>query len=230
MEIVLVRHAQPGWADADGAAVNDPGLTDLGRVQSERVAARLAADLDGPTELLVSTARRARETAAPITEALQLEPTFGDWLHEIRFPAEWDGTPAAEVGRALRVARTRPRDQWWEGVAGGESFYDFHTRVTRGLDAALAGRGIRRTGDDPDHLWSAPADAARLVIVAHAGTNSVILGHLLGLAPQPWEWERFSSNHASVTVLSTTAIAGASIYALQLFSGVAHLEPSQVTT
>jgi broad specificity phosphatase PhoE len=41
----------------------------------------------------------------------------------------------------------------------------------------------------------------RLLLVAHAGTNSVVLGHLLGLSPEPWEWERFASAHASITVL-----------------------------
>jgi hypothetical protein len=65
-------------------------------------------------------------------------------------------------------------------------------------------------------------------MVAHAGTNSVILGRLLGLEPQPWEWERFASDHASVTVLRSTRIGGGHIFSLQTFSDVSHLPPGLV--
>lgn len=228
MEIVLVRHGQPAWVGPDDVAVNDPGLTELGRRQARAVAQRLAA-LEGPTELFSSEARRSRETAEPVAEATGLTPRVEPWIHEIRFPAEWDGTPAQEVGRLLRDSRWRTREQWWEGVEGGESFADFHERVTDGLERLLADYGVTRHPDDPDHLWSVPEDVPRLLLVAHAGTNSIVLGHLLGLDPMPWEWERFASNHASVTILDTTRIATASIWSLQLFSGAAHLGPDELT-
>jgi broad specificity phosphatase PhoE len=66
-------------------------------------------------------------------------------------------------------------------------------------------------------------------MVAHAGTNSLVLGALLGLEPEPWEWERFASDHASVTLLRTTAIAGGHIFGLQRFSDVEHLPDDLVT-
>ena len=228
MEIVLVRHGQPAWVGADGVAVNDPGLTDLGRRQAQAVARRLAR-LQGPTELYSSDARRSVETSVPIAEATGLTPRVEPWIHEIRFPEEWDGTPAEEVGRLLRDSRRRSRDQWWEGVGSGETFADFHRRVTEGLERTLAAHGVNRHPDDPDHLWAVPDEVPRLLLVAHAGTNSVVLGHLLGLEPMPWEWERFASNHASVTILDTTRIASANIWSLQLFSGAAHLEPEALT-
>jgi broad specificity phosphatase PhoE len=231
MEIILVRHAEPAWADERGHAINDPGLTERGRRQAEIVAARLARELDGPTELLVSTAQRARETGGPIASALALEPRYQEWIHEIRLPPEWEGTPAEEVSRVLREHRHRPREAWFDGIPGhGESFLDFHERVTAGLEATLNERGVERHRSDEEHLWWVPDDLPRLVIIGHAGTNSSILGHLLGLTPEPWEWERFSSNHASVTRLDTTAIAGGRIWSLQLFSGVGHFEPDLVTS
>lgn len=229
MEIILVRHGQPAWTDARGHARNDPGLTDIGHEQARLVAERLS-DLPGPTELLVSTARRSLETAEPIAHALGVEPSVEEWIHEIRLPPEWDGTPAQEVSRVLREARSRPREAWWDGIPGdGETFLDFHNRVCAGLDDTLRTRGVTRHGADPDNLWVIPEDRPRLLIVAHAGTNSSVLGHLLGLEPQPWEWERFNSNHASVTALDTTAIAGGHIFRLQLFSGVKHFPPDLVT-
>jgi len=224
MEIILVRHAQPEW-DRDDVSYVDPGLTRLGVEQADLLAGRM---LHEPTDvLLVSTARRAQETARPVRALQSGVPTEDRaWLHEIRMPPDWDGTPAEEVNRALSLARQRSRDLWWEGMPGGETFRDFHARVTIGLGAELEELGIVRR---EDRLWEIPREAPDLTMVAHAGTNSVVLGHLLGLDPEPWEWERFASDHASVTRLRTTRIGGGFIFSLQSFSDVAHLPASMVT-
>jgi len=224
MDILLARHAQPAW-DVDRVALVDPPLTATGHQQADLLASRLLHEV--VDEILVSTARRAQETAAPVRALLPSTPTQDRaWLHEIRMPQHWEGTPADEVNRALSEARERPRDLWWEGMPGGESFHDFHGRVTIGLDAELAEIGVLRR---PDGMWEVPEEERRLLFVAHAGTNSVVLGHLLGLAPEPWEWERFASDHASVTRLSTVRIGGAAIFSLQSFSDVNHLPPQLVT-
>lgn len=225
MEILLLRHAQPEW-NRGGFSQVDPGLTELGRRQAKLAAERLASEHFD--ELLVSTATRSQETAAPIRERHRGTATQDRaWLHEIRMPRTWEGTPAEEVDRAFAEARHRPRDEWWEGMPGGESFRDFHARVTIGLEAELEEVGVRY---DPDlELWDVPREAPRLLMVAHAGTNSVILGRLLGLQPQPWEWERFASDHASLTSLRSTRIGGAHIFSLQSFSDVEHLPPDVVT-
>jgi broad specificity phosphatase PhoE len=224
MDIILVRHGQPEW-DRDAISAVDPGLTRTGVEQAELLANRLLherIDL-----LLVSTARRAQETARPV-RARQSGVRTEDraWMHEIHMPAHWDGTPADEVNRALREARLRPRDLWWEGMPGGESFRDFHARVTIGLAAELEGLGVSRRNDG---LWDVDPEAPEVAMVAHAGTNSVVLGHLLGLDPEPWEWERFASDHTSITRLRSTPIAGAHIFSLQVFSDVGHLPPPMVT-
>jgi broad specificity phosphatase PhoE len=224
MELVLVRHAQPEWT-RDRTAQVDPGLTDVGRRQADLAAERLASEVFD--RILVSTATRARETAAPVLDLTSSTPADERaWLHEIQMPAAWEGTPSEEVGRVLAHARGRPRDEWWDGLPGGESFRDFHARVTRGLVEELAVLGVHR---DAAGLWHVPEDAPRLLLVAHAGTNSVVLGHLLGLDPEPWEWERFASDHASLTVLRSTPIASGNIFSLQRFSDVAHLPPELVT-
>ena len=225
MELMLLRHAQPAWSVGQEAQV-DPGLTDLGRRQAELAADRLAGiHLD---EVLVSTATRARQTAAPLLDRLPDRATASRaWLHEIRTPDAWQGSPSEEVERVFRDARHRPRDAWWEGIDGGETFRDFHARVTDGLSLELAQRGIER---DDDGLWHLPESTPeRILMVAHAGTNSVVLGHLLGLDPEPWEWERFALDHASITVLRSVPIAGEHIVSLQSFSDVGHLPPELIS-
>ena len=225
MEIILVRHAQPEWSRAGRSQV-DPGLTDLGWQQAALTADRLATETFD--RVLLSTATRSQETAVPVLPLLGgVRRVDREWLHEIRMPPTWQGTPSEEVDRAFRDARGRPRMEWWNGMPGGESFRDFHARVTIGLEAELGEAGVHF--DEGSGLWEVPREAPRLLMVAHAGTNSVVLGHLLGLEPQPWEWERFASNHASLTVLRSTPIGGGHIFSLQSFSDVSHLPQELVT-
>lgn len=229
MEIVLVRHGQPAWTDGE-RAYNDPGLTDLGHQQAARAAEHVAAL--GPVDhFLVSPMVRARETADPLAQRLGQQPQVLSWLREIGLPPDWDGAPIDRISEVFRTSRQRDREEWWQPIApGAESFQGFHQRVTRGTELALREVGVVPHPRDPDAVWDLPEDhERRVVVVAHAGTNSAILGRLLGLAPTPWEWERFASRHASVTVLSTTAIGPGWIFALDHFSGVAHLDGLEVT-
>lgn len=226
MDLFLLRHGQPRWSE-DGVSRVDPSLTSLGRVQAEAAARRLA-ELRFD-EVLVSTATRAVETAQPLLDRLDasVKVTSAPWLHEIRNAPEWDGSPSEEIDRMFAEARDRSREEWWDGLPGAESFRDFHRRVVAGLVEQLRSYGVVR---DERGLWDVPADAPeRVLAVAHAGTNSVVLGHLLGLDPEPWEWERFASDHASLAWLRTTRIAGSSIFSLQRFSDVEHLTDDQLS-
>ena len=62
-----MRHGQPEWV-RDGLNIVDPPLTELGHRQAAALAAAMTNEaLD---EVLVSPLLRARETAAPVLEAL----------------------------------------------------------------------------------------------------------------------------------------------------------------
>jgi probable phosphoglycerate mutase len=94
INVFLVRH---GEADASWSEALDPGLSGMGHAQAEAVAARLGHR--PPFVIRSSPQRRARETAAPLAEALDLEVTIdhrfrelpslvpvperGDWLRDI---------------------------------------------------------------------------------------------------------------------------------------------------
>jgi 2,3-bisphosphoglycerate-dependent phosphoglycerate mutase len=196
MELVLVRHAEPEWS-RDGLSIGNPSLTERGHEQARRLAERLAHEhFDA---VFVSSMRRAQETAAPILEVLDVEASTEEWLEELRMP-DWTGTPSAEVDDLFKRALARPIDDHWEGMAGGESFRDFHQRITKGLEEVLASLGAAPTPDDTP-LWEIDDPSARVLVVAHAGTNATAMGHLLGIQPLPWEWERFVMFHASFSVL-----------------------------
>ena len=218
MELTFVRHGQPEW-DRDGLAVDDPILTADGEQQARHLG---EAFIGRPVDrLLVSPLVRARQTAGPIADALHMEPEILDWLPEIAAPV-WQGTPSEVVGQAFADSRARPLDEQWDGLPGGESFRAFHRRITTGLDGLLDQLGARRMPGHPV-VWDVEEPGPRVVIVAHAGTNAVSLGHLLGIEAVPWEWERFVSFHASVSVVRPVPISGVHSFSLFRFSDTSHL-------
>jgi probable phosphoglycerate mutase len=226
MELVLIRHGEPEWV-VDGHNRNDPVLTARGRAQADRAAARIAdpeaEPADGPIDhLLVSPARRAQETAEPIAARTGIAPVTHDWLLELQMPDAWDDSPIEVVQETFAQQRDMPREQWWDGLPGAESLHDFHDRVCRGAEAVLADLGVTPT--EEHGLWQV-ADGApeRVVAVAHGGTNSTLVAHLLGVEKEPWDWERFRMGHASVAVLTTTPLAGADIWSLRGLGDAGHL-------
>lgn len=226
MELILVRHGEPAW-EQEGRGRNDPDLTDRGHSQATAVARRLA-DPDDPLSpgrvdrLLVSPARRAVETAAPIAEALAMEAEAAQWLLEIQNPPEFEGSPIEDIQEAYQAARLRSRQEAWAGLPGGEPVRDFHRRVTIGLRTWLFDHGVRPT-DDPG-LWDVdPSAPDRVLAVAHAGTNSTIVAHLLDVVHQPWDWTRFAMGHASAAVLTAVPLAGAHLWSLRALGDSTHI-------
>jgi broad specificity phosphatase PhoE len=227
MDLFLVRHGQPDWAP-DRIARNDPGLTGTGHEQAKRVAHRLSS-LTSVDELWVSTMVRSQETADPVATELDMDTESYDWLREIQNPPEWDGQPVENIEKGFAKANFREMDEMWDGLPGGESFGAFHERVVSGLASTLDAHGIHPMDGNHRHLWSVDDPDKRVVIVAHAGTNAVVLGHLLGLDPVPWEWERFRQPHTGVSRLSMIRISTGWAFALRQLGDVAHLHPGMVT-
>ena len=219
-----MRHAQPEW-ERGGLSIDDPCLTEVGFTQAERLGHRFRGET--VDTLLVSPLLRARQTAEPVADALGVKPQVCDWLAEIATPP-WEGEPVEYVEGVFREQRSRPVEQLWDGIDGGETFRDFHRRVTHGMQTYLDGAGCERVNDEPS-LWRLTDPTRRIVIVAHAGTDATLIGYLLGIPPVPWEWERFVSFHASVSTIEPIDISGRHAYSLARFADVAHLPPGLQT-
>jgi probable phosphoglycerate mutase len=220
MDIIFIRHGQPKWA-VEGLSQVDPYLTELGHEQAEFAAKRIASDERQATELVVSPARRSQQTAKPISEATGLAISTVNDLIEVGMP-DWTGVSEEAVIKIFKTTRHRTPEEWWEGLDGGESFREFHNRVTTALDQLLADRGVTKDKDDPN-LWHCENDDARIVIVAHGGTNSVCLTHLLGIPPSPWEWEKFVLFHASFARVKVLPLAGDHVMSLRTFNDQDHI-------
>jgi probable phosphoglycerate mutase len=227
MDLFLVRHGQPDWAP-DRIARNDPNLTDLGKEQATRLGHRLAS-LQDVDELWVSPMNRAMETSEPVSAELGHEREVYPWLKEIQNPPEWEGEPVEVIERGFEHANFRHMDEMWDGLPGGESFRDFHVRVVEGLIETLGSHGVRPADSTGRHLWNVEDPDRRVVIVAHAGTNALVLGHLLGLDPVPWEWDRFRQPHTGVSRVTTFRVSTGWAFSLRQLGDVTHLHPGMVT-
>lgn len=227
MDLFLIRHGQPDWAPGR-IATNDPSLTQLGREQADRVGHRLSA-LEEVDELWASPLNRAMETSESVESHLGRQREVYDWLKEIQNPRIWEGEPAEVIEKELEQANIRSMDEMWDGLPGGESFRDFHQRVVDGLVETLDSHGVHPANPERRHLWNVDDPERRVVIVAHAGANAVILGHLLGLDPVPWEWDRFRQPHTGVSRVTTFRVSTGWAFSLRQLGDVTHLHPGMVT-
>jgi len=227
VDLFLVRHGQPDWAPGQ-IARNDPELTPVGVEQAKRVAHRLAS-LERVDELWASSMRRAQLTAEPVAGERQMDVETYDWLQELRSPPEWEGAPGDEVEKVLAESHYRTMEEMWEGWPGGETFRAFHERVVAGLEQTLDSHGIHPIEVDNRNLWQLDDPDKRVIVIAHAGSNAVVLGHLLGLDPVPWEWERFQQPHTGVSRLTMTRVSTGWAFSLRQLGDVTHLHPGMVT-
>ena len=72
-------------------------------------------------------------------------------------------------------------------------------------------------------MWQIAEPGKRIALIAHAGTNSIVICHLLGLEPTPWEWERMVLRHASISRLEAIPLGDGYIFSLTALSDVEHL-------
>jgi len=217
-----VRHAQPDW-EPGGLAVDRPRLTPLGRAQAERTGAALA--FESFDHFYASPLERARETAEAIAPWVRRSPEYLSWLEELRLPS-LEGATSEQVEEFFRGTRLRDLSQWWGPAGpGGESFRHFYERVASGIEGLLCGpHGAEVRAEGAHRLWQIPEPERRMLVVAHEGTNAVILSHLLGIEPIPWAFLRFSTAWCGISRVRTLPIASARVWVLDSFNRIGHLE------
>ncbi|MET9216694.1 MULTISPECIES: histidine phosphatase family protein [unclassified Nocardia] len=158
MQLILVRHAQPERVIGATTAA-DPGLTDIGGQQADRVPAALAAH--EIARIVSSPQRRARDTAAPTAAARELPVDIIDDL------AEYDRDLPAYI--PIEDAKT--------------DFAEAYARIKAGLlPEQIDGPAfVARVLTAIDGLVAAAAPTDTVVAFAHGGVVNVLLADILGL-------------------------------------------------
>ena len=177
MELVLVRHALPVRiaATPDGAPAA-PELAERGHEQARRLVEALGAD--EVTALYTSPSRRARETAAPLEQALGMTAESEDGL------AEFDSSDTSYVPVEELKAAGDPR---WTALVHGDLYsHDvdpvaFRARVVDAVERIAA----RHPG-------------GRAVLLTHAGAINAAAGAVLGQERTIW----FAPDYCSISRLA----------------------------
>jgi probable phosphoglycerate mutase len=157
-----MRHALPVSGHAD------PGLSEEGRSQAERVAQWLTGS--GIDAAVTSPLRRARETVAPIEAALGLTAQVIDDLRE------WELDDPHQVYDALEdMAADDPRL-----LAVAEGRYDDFVPE---LDTVAF---QARTASAIEHVFATHQHRDRILVSTHGGFISAYLAHLIGARQVMW--------------------------------------------
>ena len=168
--LVLVRHGESVWNVERRVQGHEcRGLTDVGHAQAARTGGALAGRLAAagertPVALVTSDLGRCRDTAAPIAEALGVDPQVDPALRERSF-GRWEGMTRDDLTHddPDRYARWRAGADVIAEV-GGESDATLRSRATAVFARLLA-------DDGPDTV----------VAVTHGGTIWYGLHELLRL-------------------------------------------------
>ncbi|BBO67741.1 alpha-ribazole phosphatase [Desulfosarcina alkanivorans] len=162
-KILLLRHGDTGAGDDEKRFIgqSDVPLNDMGRHQAHYWRQCLAEA--PPAHIVSSDLRRCMQTARIIAAGQHTPVTPQAGLREILL-GKWEGMTFRRVRERWPDAfEKRGRDLAHFRPPGGESFLDLQHRAVPAFEQA-----VRQPG-------------RRILIVAHAGVNRMILCHLLGM-------------------------------------------------
>jgi probable phosphoglycerate mutase len=171
--ILLIRHGEsvPARADAPFSLVGgqgDPELDPVGIEQAERVGERLRRLRHGDkvSAIYVTTLRRTAETAAPLVEALGVEPVVEPDLREVHL-GEWEGgLYRIKLAEGGPIAKQLMDEGRWGVIPGAEPDEQFASRVKAAVQ--------RIAGAHPDEL---------VAVFTHGGVIAQVMAHSTGGRP-----------------------------------------------
>ncbi|MEO6083003.1 MAG: histidine phosphatase family protein [Umezawaea sp.] len=182
-ELLLARHGEAACnvAGIVGGDLGCTGLTQPGREQAGRLAARLVRDhADRPFDVVYATPRRrVAETAEIVTHAVGLPATVEA---DLRGPdhGDADGRPWHEIKTAFGGPPQHDPDRSY--ATGSESWNAYLDRATRTLEKILAHH-----------------EGQRVLVLAHGETIQAAHTLLLGLTPGTCRTAGFVTDHACLT-------------------------------
>lgn len=138
--VLLIRHGEsipvrPGALFPLVGGHGDPELDPRGVAQAEKVAERLRHPRHGEklSAIYVTNLRRTAQTAAPLAEALDLQPVVEADLREV-YLGEWEGGLYRVKMREGGPVVKRMLDEGWGAIPGAEPDEAFITRIRAGID------------------------------------------------------------------------------------------------
>ena len=198
MKILIIRHGDPDYK-------ND-SLTPDGMIEAEYLAEALAPEqID---EIFISPLGRAQKTAEFTLNKKKMQGTTLPWLREFSYPvampagakpegakqAIWDIYPSFYNKEPLLFDINRWQDV--DFIKNSDVPY-YYRMVTDGIDEILAKYGYIRDGLS---YRATESNKKTIALFCHFGVESVMLSHLLNIAPLAI-LQQFCGLPSSVTTL-----------------------------
>jgi len=197
MLLYIIRHGEPIYGPDT--------LTDLGRLQAQAVADRLA--VHGLDRIYSSPQGRAKETAQPTADKLGLDVTILPWTREI-----WPELAIPQPDGSLRFAMGLPgsylrseenhdlADRWHEMKALDpiEAKKAYEEIVVANSDIFLRELGYEREREGVYKILR--ENDERVALFCHGGFTLTWMPHLLAIPPHLF-WASFAVTHTGVTII-----------------------------
>ncbi|NCO42488.1 MAG: histidine phosphatase family protein [Armatimonadetes bacterium CG_4_10_14_3_um_filter_66_18] len=210
MEVLLIRHADPDYA-------NDT-LTERGHTEARALAEHLRdTHLDC---LYASPMGRAQATMRYTAELKGLAATTLDWLHELDGNWEanrwsWNVTGSEN----LASGQVPTLDGWPDAVPYGPLMLPQYEQLAACFDGLLDQHGYRREGP----RYRVVSSSGEVVACfCHAGTILTLLGHLLHW-PLPLVYSHLSYDPTGVTRLQWVEHDGYAVPKARTLNDLSHL-------
>lgn len=218
MKLLFIRHGDPDY--------ETDSLTEKGIREASLLAKRIAdTHID---ECFVSPLGRAKLTAGPCLEALNMEAVTYDWLREfdprIDRPDSpdhpritWDWLPQDWTTREHFFKY----NEWWDDdILKAADVKKHALEVYEGLDRLLASHGYER---DEHYYRAVRPNSDTLAFFCHFGVTTLMLGHLIGASPMVL-WHGMISAPTSVTTVYTEERRpGIASFRITSFGDISHL-------
>jgi probable phosphoglycerate mutase len=205
-EILLVRHGESA-PHVEGESFDlvdghgDPPLAPGGWEQAKLAAQRLIDTGERIAAVYVTTLQRTHQTAEPLLEYLEIEPTVIADLREV-FLGDWEGGEFRKrVADADPIAQRMYVEQRWDVIPGAEPAHQFENRVRRGIE--------RIATDHPDEL---------VVAVVHGG----VIGQIMNIATGSIGFAFTGSDNASISHI----VVDGDRWVVRCWNDTSHLSPT----
>jgi 2,3-bisphosphoglycerate-dependent phosphoglycerate mutase len=180
-EIILVRHGASsppieGQPNPLVGGHSNPALAEAGRAQAELVAEGLRHE--PISTIFVSTLRRTAETAAPLAEAIGIEPEPLEELREVFLGDFEGGVYRIKSARGDPVIKRVFSEEAWSEIPNAETWEHFGPRLVAGVEKIVAATGPDRAAAAIVHgavigQLCRQATASRPFAFVHADNGSV---------------------------------------------------------
>lgn len=209
MHLYMIRHGQsyvnlPGW---DGGN-QDTALTELGKNQAAALAAWLPRKLTEVHAIYCSTMQRARETAAPLAAAYNINITYDERIREVgnnRFDhTPWPSDDLPEYGDFW--GSERPFASITPSRPDGESVMHFRVRVGTFLEELVE-----------KHR------SETIIVICHGGVIELTYDHVFNIGP--WRRCEVLTQNTGVTRFQLVEHPNREIWRLLYHSRTEHLIP-----